>query len=222
MSSLLPLYTRPCKDSIRVYMPVPNSKYRSPASLPAHHHRGPASPAASLPLQALGRCTPAPRPPAPPDGKPTRRSHPCMLLYITLWVPSVIHKEELKPRAPFASSRFSRPHAVSLFLHTSHAPLLSVKSHGVYLDAPTRPQLRAPLSRALRRELRKQPHRAWTPPSRSFSRRSPAHGLGCVPRRADRQISGMDAGAPPRSPSLWAIKPSAKASPSPTPSTTPP
>jgi len=25
---------------IHVYMPVPNSKYRSPASLPAHHHHG--------------------------------------------------------------------------------------------------------------------------------------------------------------------------------------
>jgi len=116
----------------------------------------------------------------------------------------------------------SCPHVVSLFLRTSPAPLLSVRSHGVYLDAPARPQLRAPLSRALRRELRKQPHRAWTPPSRSFSRRSPARGLGCAPRRADRQISGTDAGAPPRSPSLWAIKPPAKASPSPTPSTAPP
>ena len=130
------MYTRPCKDSIRVYMPVPNSKYRSPASLPAHHHRGPASPAASLPLQALGQCTPAPRPPPPPDGKPTRRSRPCMLLYVTPWVPSVIHKEELKPRAPFAPSRFPRPHAVSLFLCPSPAPLLSIRSHGVYLGCP--------------------------------------------------------------------------------------
>ena len=97
------------------------------AQLPFHHHRGPASPAASLPLQALGRCTPAPRPLPPPDGKPNQAKPPCMLLnglpsapgpigqpqqtatqssltcmllYVTPWVPLVSQGRKERPKMP--------------------------------------------------------------------------------------------------------------------------
>jgi len=122
-------------------MPVPNSKNRSPASLPAHHHRGSASHSRPLPnpLSRACSCTSPRGSQVSPQGGTEAAS------------------------AVYLQSLFPSPRRLLVPPYKPHSSAFRQEPQRLTLDAPARPQLRAPLSRASRRELRKRPHRAWTP-----------------------------------------------------------
>ena len=147
---------------------MPNSKYRSLAFLPTHHHRGSAS---------------HNRPP------PNPLSHACSC--------TSRRGSQVSPQggtkaasAVRLQSLFPSPRRLLVPPYKPRSSAFRQEPQRLTLDAPARPQLRAPLSRASRRESRKRPHRAWMPFSKLLaSLTCPQPWMRATSRRPSKSVA---------------------------------